>query len=374
LDYKSSDTFSKKIFFNLVAILINSKEVNPELFGEVPNSKSSVEFKFDIITSEYNKPSVSYLLQGPVNESGAASYGSIKFDRLKPGTYTLTSTLVTKKGKPLQITMPFSVVPMFWETPLFYVLAVLVLIGIILLVVRLYIRYNQRKEELRHQNERLIAEYKLIALKAQVNPHFMSNCLAAIQHLIRDNKSERATFYVARFGLLVRKILEFSSKQMITLSEELELLEIYLELEQLRFETKFIYAVEIDESISKRDVSIPPLLLNPIVENAVWHGLLPVQNKKQGQLLIHIARQGETLVITIEDNGYGRNANEIKGGESTGSYGTGLTQQRLQNMNFIYKTNVARMIYTDLVDPQGQPMGTQVTIYIPFISIYHEQD
>jgi hypothetical protein len=372
LDYKPDDTFDKRFFFNLAAVLVNTQEINPEAFEKVPDSKSSVEFKFDIIASGKSKPPIRYMLHGPVNDSGLVFDATIKFDRLKPGTYSLGSFLLTKQGDQLPIIVSFYVVPAFWETTLFYILVIAVLITIIYLAVRLYVHYAQRKAEIRHKNEQMIAEYKLIALKAQVNPHFMSNCLAAIQQLVRDNKSDRATFYIARFGLLVRKILEYSSKQEITLGEELELLEIYLELEQLRFETKFIYRIEIAESISKKNISVPPLLLNPIIENAVWHGLLPVQNQRQGRLSIQIADENELLIISVEDNGSGRNKKEVTDEELTTSYGIGLTQQRLNSLNSRYKTEVAKMVYEDLVNQQGKPGGTRVTICLPLIFIYDE--
>jgi hypothetical protein len=248
----------------------------------------------------------------------------------------------------------------FYEVIFFIALLIVTVI-----IVFFILRRNKKKQEIKAKNEQLISEYKLIALKAQINPHFMSNCLAAIQLLIHKNDTEKANFYVARFGLMVRQILDFSSRQVIRLSEELELLSLYLELEQLRFENKFSFQIQIEKEINPEELFVPSLLLNPIAENAVWHGLLPVQKEREPKLTIGVAKYQEGICISIEDNGKGRDskAKEMSHGKS---FGTQITQQRLNNINFSYKKMDARMEFFDLKDDHGIAKGTLVKIYLPY--------
>jgi hypothetical protein len=233
------------------------------------------------------------------------------------------------------------------------------------IVVFFILKYNRKKQEAKARNEQLISEYKLIALKAQINPHFMSNCLAAIQLLIHRNETEKANFYVAKFGLMVRHILDFSSRQVIRLSEELELMTLYLELEQLRFESKFTYSIQIENEINPDQLFVPSLLLNPIVENAVWHGLLPVQKERQPKLSVGIVKYQEGICISIEDNGKGRSLNS-KGVGHGKSFGTQIIQQRLNSIDFMYKKTGTEMEFFDLKDNKGLAIGTMVKIYLPY--------
>ena len=307
-----------------------------------------------------------YVLRGSLLDSGFVGNGTIKFTNLSPGNYTLTAFPFMQTGEKLQINIPFSVLPAFWQTALFQIAAVFVLLLMLTLIVWLIIRYYRKKEAVKTKNEQLILEYKLIALKAQINPHFMSNCLSAIQHLIMSNKTERATFYVAKFGFMVRQILDFSSKPIITLAEELDLLNVYIELEQLRFENKFMFELKVEETIALKETFVPPLLLNPIVENAIWHGLLPLQNQRNRELSIGIKNENAHLIISIKDNGVGRSAKkENISNTKTESYGIKITEQRLSNINYLYKSHEAKIVYSDLVDSDNKPNGTLVTIYLP---------
>lgn len=230
----------------------------------------------------------------------------------------------------------------------------------------LILRYKRNEQATRVRNEQLLIEYKLVALKAQINPHFMSNCLSAIQDLVINSQIEKATFYIAEFGLLVRQILDFSSKQLITLEEELNLLTIYIKLEQLRFENKFDFEVQLSKDISLKDTFVPPLILNPIIENAIWHGLLPLQYQRKCKLIIIVSYDNSCLKISIEDNGIGRDAS--RGGVSNNnvkSYGITITQQRLTNLNYFYEVNSSKLIYSDIFNEWNEVIGTRAIILLP---------
>jgi LytS/YehU family sensor histidine kinase len=164
----------------------------------------------------------------------------------------------------------------------------------------------------------------------------------------------------------VRQILDFSSQPLIALSEELDLLHLYLELEQLRFENRFLFEIDIDPQVSLKESYIPPLLLNPIVENAIWHGLLPIQNDRQGRLVIAVKRESDDLCISIEDNGVGRAEKAMSTPYNNNkSYGIKITEQQLSNINYLYKSKEASIKYIDLKNIDETPAGTLVVIRLP---------
>jgi len=355
---------SNQVKFNLSSIEIDSKIQSKLKDFEVSGNHQNITFKFDRITFEETIPEVSFRLDGPTFFSGTTESSQLLFGRLEPGTYLLTVFPKIKAGEGQSIRIPFQVLPMFYQTALFISVAVFTGLFGLAGIVWLFIFIQKKRQAAKTRNEQLILEYKLIALKAQINPHFMSNCLSAIQNLIVSNKNERATAYIAKFGLMVRKILDFSSQVIISLYDEIELLKIYVELEQLRFDNKFTFEININRSVDINIYQIPPLLLNPIVENAIWHGLLPVQNSRNGKLKINIKCENEQLVIEVTDNGVGRVAQNIVNYKKH-SLGINLTEQRLNNINYITNSITARMEYIDLKDNKGQAAGTTVLIYLP---------
>lgn len=366
LDYNKEKTGPGKVFFNLAGIYVDSNEVSAVNFNMVKSTQHSIEFKFDCISFSDDRPAINYVLSGPSKDVGLVKDNNVRFNRLVHGSYTLSAFPVVKNGERLKIVIPFTVEPTFWQTFFFRILFALLLISTMPLTAWLISRRNRHREAIKAKNEQLILEYKLIALKAQINPHFISNCLAAIQELVVDNNTDKATFYIAKFGLLVRQILDFSSMQLISLGEELDLLGIYMELEQLRFENAFVFKVAIENGLLLKEIFVPPLILNPIVENAIWHGLLPVQSQRQGELAVTIKTNNNELELSVIDNGVGRNTNKKEISNSKGaSYGIKITEQRLSNINYLYKQNNARMIYTDLYDMHKKASGTRVTIFLP---------
>lgn len=367
LDNEQVNPDNSKFFLNLAGIRVNSEAVNMQNFRELKPDASSVEFEFDLIDFSHANANLRYTLSGAINEQGQATGHIIKLNRLEPGSYELT--VFCEKidgGESLSVSIPFTKQAAFWQTTAFRIGAIIGLLILVSLVVVLIIRYYRNKEVERSEIEKTISEYKLIALKAQINPHFMSNCLSAIQLLILDNKTEKAVFYLSRFGLLVRRMLDFSTVQLITLQEELDILGIYLQLEELRFENKFQYTVHFSDNVDARNIYVPPLILNPLLENAIWHGLLPVQFSRKGSITIKIGSKNKLLYMAVEDNGAGRrNTKKGQSGDKGNSYGIQITEQRLKNINHIYNTGDASIQYEDLMDGGGAPAGTIATIYLP---------
>jgi ligand-binding sensor domain-containing protein len=364
LDYRK-DRAGYKIFFNLRSVFVNASVYGLANLDLIPSNPNSIEFVFDLITFKRENTPLKYELTGSVADSGYANNSVIKFDRLAPGNYMLLVYPDITLGKDHKIIIPFYIRPAFWQTFIFKALFLLFLLLLISVAFWFVVRYNRRKEEVKAKNEQLILEYKLIALKAQINPHFMSNCLSAIQELVESNNNDKANYYIAEFGLMVRKILEYSSRQVITIEQELELLNLYIELEQLRFDNKFSFQTYVDDDVDIKEVYVPPLLLNPVVENAIWHGLLPMDGKKPGELSVTIKSEDENLVFFIRDNGVGLDQKKKKISNTSGnSFGTKIMEQRLNNINYLYKRKDSKIIYTDLKD-HGSATGTLVTIFLP---------
>jgi LytS/YehU family sensor histidine kinase len=306
-----------------------------------------------------------YELSGTKKEGGITENQHVSFQNLAVGNYTLTLSLVSKEYHVKPIVIKFSIIPAYWQTVWFKLICIIAILISCFIIVRIAFRYYKNKEDKKNEANKLITEYKLIALKAQINPHFMSNCLTAIQHLILSNKVDEANQYLAKFSLLVRQVLNFSSKPLVSLREELEITELNIELEQLRFENKFLFEIELHENTNLKTIFVPPLLLQPITENAIWHGLLPLKKFRKGKLIIKIKIVDDLLYIYIEDNGVGRKKENSTIGNMKQPKGILITKQRIENINVLYNTTKADLFYEDLKDDDHHPIGTRVTIILP---------
>jgi len=211
----------------------------------------------------------------------------------------------------------------------------------------------------------------MIALRSQMNPHFIFNSLNSIQHFITTHEKEEALHYLSKFSKLIRKILENSRQNTVSISNELELLQLYIQLEQLRFSNKFDYHISVDETIDTENTEIPPLLIQPYIENAIQHGLINKNSK--GDLWLSLERNNGLLICKIEDNGIGRErALEIEQKKVSRHVALGIkvTNERISTLSALldYKIEVT---IEDLYKPQQyaeeglQAEGTRVTICIP---------
>lgn len=210
------------------------------------------------------------------------------------------------------------------------------------------------------------ADLEMQALRAQMNPHFIFNCLNAINHFILKNETEIASDYLTRFARLIRMVLQSSSQKYIALHDELETLKLYISMESVRFRNHFSYHLHCHPSVEIEMMQIPPMLLQPFVENAIWHGLM--HRSEGGRLTIDIQEQGGVLVCTIEDNGIGRRrAAELKSKSASfkKSMGVEITANRLQ---MLYNGNgggANALRIEDMEDENGEPLGTRVVLRIP---------
>ena len=229
--------------------------------------------------------------------------------------------------------------------------------------------------------QRQAVELEMQALRAQMNPHFIFNCLSSINRFILKNESKAASNYLTRFSRLIRMVLINSQKPMIALEEELEMLRLYLDMERLRFKDSFDYVISFKNAIDAETVLIPPLILQPICENALWHGLM--HKEGQGHLAIDLSMEGNVLQCMIADDGIGREkAAEMKSksAEKEKSMGLQITAQRLALIN---QNNNVQTFYKieDIIDENARPddpvgrgniAGTRVTLKIRYKELKEE--
>jgi ligand-binding sensor domain-containing protein/putative methionine-R-sulfoxide reductase with GAF domain len=216
--------------------------------------------------------------------------------------------------------------------------------------------------------QKKMADIEMQALRAQMNPHFIFNCLNSINRYIVKSDQATASLYLTRFAKLIRLILDNSNSKNVILSNELEALRLYIDMEALRFDKKFKYSIVVDESVNAETVEVPPLIIQPYVENAIWHGLL--HKETEGFLKISIRLISENMIeCVIEDNGIGRDkAKELrsKSAVTRKSLGMKLTENRLSLLNK-YAELTASVDIIDLKDEISSAEGTKVVLKIPIL-------
>jgi len=205
------------------------------------------------------------------------------------------------------------------------------------------------------------------ALQLQMNPHFIFNSLNAIQSFVIGNNTDKAIHYLSKFSQLMRLILTNSRESSIPIKDELKAVEYYMDIEKLRFDNKFDYNISVDRNIDDEFMEIPPMVIQPLVENAILHGL--VHSAEKGHIRIELELQNNFIFCTIEDNGIGRvKAAEIRdaSGIKRKSRGMLITRERLEILNKQNKEKLAIKVI-DLQDDHGNPSGTRVEINILYL-------
>jgi LytS/YehU family sensor histidine kinase len=212
-----------------------------------------------------------------------------------------------------------------------------------------------------------LSKIEMKALRAQMNPHFIFNCLNSIYHFMNKKDTEQASKYLIKFSNLIRSILENSLHQEVPLKDDLEALELYIQLEQMRLDHKFDYRIAIDEYIDTNTFFVPPLIMQPFVENSIWHGL---SGKENGGLInIRIELQENMLKYILEDNGSmvsnPNNLNEIQKLKKS-SIGIAATKERLDLLHHKNKGH-ANFTMTDLMDKNNTYCGKRIELKLPIL-------
>lgn len=301
----------------------------------------------------------------------AGNRRSVNYTNVPSGNYIFKLQAANNEGiwNESSYQLPIFIATPWWRETWFYLVASLLLIGTVYGVYRLRIRQIRQQEQLKSDFEKQILKVEMNALRAQMNPHFLFNCLNSIERFIIKNDTLKASEYLNDFARLIRLILQNSRANYISLADELETLELYLRMESLRFIKQFNYQITVDAAIQPDNFNIPPMLIQPFIENAIWHGLMHKADISKGNLKIDFTQQNAYLICTVEDDGIGRAAAQaIKNrriDSSKKSLGMKITKDRIAMLNRLHNVNTSIEII-DLVDDDGIGCGTRVVLKIPF--------
>ena len=375
MDQLRSATIPPKSYLN--TLLVNNE---PYRTDSIAAKKRSYQLKpkedyltFEFSAIEYDRPSLTrfaYQLKDIDNNWIYSTRKNVTYAHLDGGHYTFLLKADRNDGNwssPLSVQIHIRKV---WYETMFARIT-----GIILLLLAIYLAYRYRmhrvikEQKLKTKYERQLAEVRMNALTAQMNPHFIFNSLNSIDYYIIKNDTIRASDYLNRFARLIRLILNHSRSNYISLGEELEALKLYLEIESIRFSHKFEYVVEADPNVDLENTRIPPMLFQPFVENAIWHGLMHKSDKGRLSIKMKLNPERNTLIGIIEDNGIGRSrAEELKSKsarlKTKQSMGMSITRNKLEMINLLHNLDAHSQV-EDLYDGKGQPSGTRITLTVP---------
>lgn len=296
------------------------------------------------------------------------AYTSVQYQTLPPGNYRFLVTAQNNDGywsrSPASVS--FTILPAWWQTWLFKTVAGIFILTLLFLLFRIRLNNIRRREQKKNLLQNRIATFELNALRAQMNPHFVFNAINSVQYFITNNDPDSSQKYLSKFAKLIRYVVDNSRLASIPVKQEIDALTLYLDLESLRFTTRFDYSIHVDPNVDTEYLQIPSMLIQPYVENAIWHGLMHKNGK--GKIEIRLKMDGDSLYCAIEDNGIGREKSlalkQAKKENTHRSVGLSNTKDRLDIINQVNNSSLA-VVITDLHDRFGEACGTLVEIHIP---------
>ncbi|MES1224801.1 MAG: histidine kinase, partial [Bacteroidota bacterium] len=336
--------------------VLNHDQNNLRFFIECPSYKTAFAWHY------------TYVLKGYSDSVQLSDKEILEFQNLEPGDYTLEVKGVNNNGvfSDRAAVFAFRIKAPFWRTGWFIFAGILLSILAIYSIIMWRINKIRKKEKLKAEINTLITESRMSALQAQMNPHFIFNAINSIQSFILNNETQNAYDYLAKFAKLVRLVLNNSKQNSIKLQKEIETLQLYVQMEQIRFRNSFDFSVRMDMSPDDlAEITIPVMLIQPFIENAIWHGIMPLQEIRKGRIELTCALKKNYLLLTIEDNGVGRKASEsAKQDVGHRSLGMQLVAERLALIE-VQGSERASMKVIDLTDEHHQPRGTRIEIKLP---------
>ena len=308
-----------------------------------------------------------YQLQGLDNKWHETRQHTITYPALPPGNYTFNLSAINKFGVESEpYNFSFSIAAPWWQSVWLVVLLVTALVGLVWWLANLRYRILTRRREEKINFQQRIADLEQLALRAQMNPHFIFNCLNSIQNFIINQDLEATNKYMNSFAWILRQTLEQSTRKVISVAEEVAYITTYLDLEKMRFGDKFIYKIDVDKGIPQDFTFIPNMILQPFVENSIRHGIL-YKNGEQGLIEVCFVQTADTLICTIQDNGIGRRrSREIKTDQHIEYHSKGieLTLNRLELLSGDHEEKVTTIISDVNKDDREYP-GTLVKFLFP---------
>ena len=349
----------------------NSLKSEPTSVENIGLKHYQNDITFSISTTEFYQPQrlqYRYMLERSDNDWSYSDFNNrnISYKNLAPGTYTYRAGIKSSDGtwSKNELKHIITIHPAFWQTSWFKILGAAAILGLITLFFYYRLRLIRTQQQKRAEQEKELLELEAKALRAQMNPHFIFNCMNSIKSLIQQHEEEKSVNYLTTFSKLIRTLFNNADKKEISLYDEMETCKHYLQLEAMRFDTKFSYEVKVDENLDMKSVTLPALIIQPFIENAIWHGIVP--KGTGGHIELSVMQNGSKIEIVIDDDGIGREAskqNKSASGLTHQSKGVNLTQSRLELDNLL-RQRQAQLEITDKKDEQGLATGTKVIITI----------
>jgi hypothetical protein len=352
-------------------IYVLNQKIPFQAYYKIPNDKNYISFDYASLNFNLSEnKTYYYTIEGidtGYNEVGKRQF--VSFGKLSPGDYVFKVKSGSDYGNDNknEASVSFQIVPNFYQTIWFKIISIVLLV----LCISLFIYYKtqsaiKKEKEIGIINS-MIATLELKALRAQMNPHFIFNSLNSIQLFVMTNEGKEAAKYLNKFAKLIRMILDNSEQTFISISSKIELLKLYVDLEALRLNNSFTATFLVDPNLDQ-SILIPTLLIQPHIENAIWHGL----QAKQGEKILLISfmqLNDETIQVIIEDNGLGRKAAlEIKNRKINlhQSKGTKISEDRIALLNKLFGAS-PKIEIIDLLNENNLACGTKVVINLPII-------
>jgi hypothetical protein len=344
-------------------ITINDKIDGSQIPGISIMGWNRFYFGFGSVNYSFSPVVYSYMLEGFDEHWVEGTGTNVTYQSLPKGDYSFRLRVrksTSEWSEP--VSFGISIKATIWQHPVFFIMLTVVLAGMTLLIFLWRKNAELKRSEVEHQL--VLLEQK--ALQSMMNPHFIFNSLGSIQNYLLQGKAAEAGLYLSQFARLIRQNLNAINSEMVNLEEETDRLKNYLDLEKKRMENKFDYHLEIDKSVESEDIQIPSMIVQPFVENSIWHGIANLDGKG----IIHILfrfNDEKSMEIIVEDNGIGiLNAEKfIAKGEKHLNMGMQLTRKRLELLGKKY--HVETRIDTSEISPGSLNPGTKVVLIVPFI-------
>ena len=333
----------------------------------LPYNKNSISLTFS--STEFDQPErleYQYKLTGIDKDWVPANYlnRTIFYNNLEPGEYTFLVTIKNPDGSWSKdgVNLAVIIIPAWWQTTWFKIVTFLAASFLLFWLVRWRIRTVRKQEQQKLIHEKELLELEAKALRAQMNPHFIFNCLNSIKALMQEKETDKGIIYLTTFSKLIRTLFQNSDKTQIGLYDEIETCRLYTQLEAMRLNGKLKYSFHIDPNIDLKSIRVPALIIQPFIENAIWHGIVP---KEQGTLNIIVQQNGDAITCEIDDDGIGREMSKLNKPITQvhhESKGVNLSQARLNLEKMLNETNAS----IEVIDKyeNGTATGTRIILKI----------
>jgi len=360
VDCVNSEPIPTKPYFS--KILLDEQEVDLTKGKVTFKNKDRLNIEYSSLNFSSVPSNYAYMLEGVNTDWITGTERQVVYMNLKPGHYIFK----LKSRKNLEaysdvIELPIVVVPTLFQHIITKIIAVLLLLFIGFLIIR---NYYHRQIRIREKDYQLVT-LENRALQSMMNPHFIFNSLGSIQKFLLQNKAEEAGNYLSQFARLIRQTMNSIKSNFVTLDDEIDRLRNYIELEQFRMESRFDYTIETDSELQQDDYNIPSMIIQPFVENAIWHGISQLQEK--GFIRIHFSYVDEKIIlIVIEDNGIGFEKSKVfSKSKDNMNMASSINNKRIQLLGEKYKVKTKLVI--EELHPGKENPGARISLYVPII-------